>query len=58
MAASARYAGRPAWLHEERSTSIGGMPSSVVTGGIGDGFLSDCTRVAKRDIPKEWLEVL
>jgi hypothetical protein len=46
-------------LYESRATAIQGLVTSVCTTAISGQFLrSKCRRVAKRDIPAEWLEVL
>jgi hypothetical protein len=44
---------------EGRATAIAGLRSSVCTTTISLDFLrTKCHRVAKKDIPAEWLEVL
>ena len=44
---------------DARATAIQGNRLSVCTTGVDLGFLrGKCRRVAKKDVPKEWLDVL
>lgn len=44
--------------YDGRATCFVGVPSSINTTGIAHDFLSDCKRVAKKDVPKIWLDNL
>jgi len=44
--------------YEGRATSILHCIESVSTMGICKGWIGKCKRVAKRDVPKEWLAAL
>lgn len=44
--------------YEGRAAGIAGQPASCMTGGISRKYLAKCKRVAKRNVPKEWLDWL
>ena len=42
-------------VYDSRATAIAGLPTSMCTAGVGETFLKTCKRVAKRNVPREWL---
>ena len=48
--------GFPYW--DARASAIGGLPSSVQGTGAGDGYLFQCERVCREDVPPDWLRYL
>jgi len=45
-------------LHEGRATAIAGLPTSVQTTSVSVLFLKECPRIARRDVPQEWLTAI
>lgn len=46
-------------IREGRATAISGVSSSVCTTGISERFLkTECQRVPKRMVPKEWIKAI
>ncbi len=44
--------------YEGRATAIAKLVTSVCTTAIGQSFLYTCKRVAKKDVPPEWIKAI